>query len=53
MNTFGIRGNLGRRDSGRLANVLNTLSGIGTNGSAIQKSFINSYDNTRNALESN
>jgi len=34
MNQFGISGNLGRRDSGRLAEVLNTLRDLGVNGSA-------------------
>lgn len=44
MSKYGISGNLGRRDSGRLANVLNTLNEIGTNGSEARKAFINSYN---------
>lgn len=44
MSRYGISGNLGRRDSGRLANVLNTLNEIGTNGSEARKAFINSYN---------
>lgn len=44
MSKYGISGNLGRRDSGRLANVLNTLNEIGTNGSEARKAFIDSYN---------
>jgi hypothetical protein len=44
MSKYGISGNLGRRDSGRLANVLNTLNEIGTNGSEARKAFVNSYN---------
>ena len=44
MSKYGISGNLGRRDSGRLANILNTLNEIGTNGSEARKAFINSYN---------
>lgn len=48
MNQFGISGNLGRRDSGRLAEVLNTLRDLGVNGSANQKAFMNSYNTALN-----
>lgn len=44
MNRYGIRGNLGRRDSGRLANLLNTLGEIGREGSATRSAFVDSYN---------
>lgn len=44
MNQFGISGNLGRRDSQRLANVLNILRDLGVNGSANQTAFMDAYD---------
>lgn len=42
MSTYGIKGNLGRRDSGRLANVLNTIKGIATDDN-IRNSYLDSY----------
>jgi len=45
MAKYGISGNLGRRDSGRLANLLNDLNLIGTEGSDARNSFIDSYNN--------
>lgn len=48
MNQFGISGNLGRRDSERLAEVLNILRDLGVNGSANQKAFMNSYNTALN-----
>jgi len=44
MSQYGISGNLGRRDSGRLANLLNDLNLIGTEGSEARNSFIDSYN---------
>lgn len=44
MNRYGISGNLGRRDSRRLANLLNDLNLIGTEGSDARNSFIDSYN---------
>lgn len=43
MDQYGIRGNLGRRDSGRLANLLNDLNLVGTSGSDARNSFLDSY----------
>lgn len=43
MAKYGISGNLGRRDSGRLANLLNDLRAIGTEGSDARNAFLNSY----------
>lgn len=44
MSKYGISGNLGRRDSGRLANLLNDLNLIGIEGSDARNSFIDSYN---------
>lgn len=43
MDQYGIQGNLGRRDSGRLANLLNDLNLVGTPGSDTRNSFLDSY----------
>jgi len=42
MSAYGIKGNLGRRDSGRLANVLNTIKGIATDDN-VRNSYLDSY----------
>ena len=44
MSKYGISGNLGRRDSGRLANLLNDLNLIGIEGSDARNAFIDSYN---------
>lgn len=44
MNQYGISGNLGRRDSGRLANLLNNLSSLGNN-SDMRGAFVDAYNN--------
>lgn len=51
MAKYGISGNLGRRDSGRLANLLNDLNLIGTEGSDARNSFIDSYNNHFNLAQ--
>lgn len=51
MAKYGISGNLGRRDSGRLANLLNDLNLIGTEGSDARNSFIDSYNNHFNSAQ--
>lgn len=51
MTKYGITGNLGRRDSGRLANLLNDLNLIGTEGSDARNSFIDSYNNHFNLAQ--
>ena len=45
MDKYGIHGNLGQRDSRRLANLLNDLNLIGTEGTDARNAFINSYNN--------
>ena len=42
MNTYGIKGNLGRRDSKRLSNVMNTIKGIATDKNELDN-YLNSY----------
>ena len=44
MNQYGIKGNLGRRDSGRLSNVLNVLKSIGTPGSKNHNNFVDNWN---------
>jgi hypothetical protein len=44
MSQYGIRGNLGRRDSGRLSNLLNDLNLIGVKGSDARKAFLTNFD---------
>lgn len=44
MAKYKVKGNLGRRDSGRLANLLNDLSAIGTEGSEARKSYVDSFN---------
>lgn len=44
MNYYGINRNLGRRDSGRLANLLNNLSQLGNN-SDMRGAFVDAYNN--------
>jgi len=43
MANYGISGNLGKRNSGRLANLLNDLRAIGTKDSDARNAFLNSY----------
>lgn len=51
MNNYRISGNLGRRDSGRLSNLLNDLNLIGVRGSDARNSFINAYNITSQPKE--
>lgn len=44
MSQYGIRGNLGRRDSGRLSNLLNDLNLIGVKGSDARKAFLTNFN---------
>lgn len=44
MGAYGIKGNLGRRDSKRLSNVLNTIKGIATDNDT-QNAYLKSYEN--------
>ena len=44
MSQYGIRGNLGRRDSGRLARVLNDLNLVGVKGSDARKAFLTNFN---------
>jgi hypothetical protein len=44
MAKYKVSGNLGRRDSGRLANLLNVLSAIGTEGSEARKNYVDSFN---------
>lgn len=44
MSQYGISGNLGRRDSGRLARVLNDLNLVGVKGSDARKAFLTNFD---------
>lgn len=48
MDKYKVKGNLGRRDSGRLANLFNDLSAIGTEGSDARKNFMGAYNNAYN-----
>lgn len=45
MSKYGISGNLGRRDSGRLANLQNDLNLIGIPGSDARKTYLREYWN--------
>ena len=46
MAKYKVSGNLGRRDSGRLANLLNDLSAIGTEGSEARKGYVSSFNSS-------
>jgi len=46
MSKYKVKGNLGRRDSGRLANLLNDLSAIGTEGSEARKNYVSSFNSS-------
>ena len=51
MSASGISGNLGKRDSRRLAELLNTLRGIGTEGSDIRKSYDSGFNSIFNGTQ--
>ena len=51
MSASGISGNLGKRDSRRLAELLNTLRGIGTEGSDIRKSYDSGFNSVFNGTQ--
>lgn len=44
MEKYKINGNLGRRDSGRLANMFNDLSAIGTEGSQARQNYVDTFN---------
>lgn len=44
MEKYKISGNLGRRDSGRLANMFNDLSAIGTEGSQARQNYVDAFN---------
>ena len=44
MAKYKVSGNLGRRDSGRLANLFNDLNAIGTEGSTARQSYVDSFN---------
>ena len=44
MAKYKVSGNLGRRDSGRLANLFNDLNAIGTEGSEARQGYVDSFN---------
>lgn len=51
MDKYKVSGNLGRRDSGRLATMFNDLNLIGTKGTAARQSYVNSFNSSFNKAQ--